>query len=264
MRIPRRSHNDRVVRTSLSELRQSHGASQQDLADLLGTTQPAVLKLERSADPQLSSVRRYVEAVGRRAGSSATLEVHAVVGDSRFVLQLPTPKESDLIMTPTQAPADVHAVACWRLRAWDDIDLEQRFLTEDLIAISGDEIGDVADWPTDAELRTRLRGVAAFANKTEQAIGLFVSYWTAFRIEMQPGDTVVVPLSSRRAAIGVIEGPYEYRGGERDTKMRHVRRVRWVKVVPRSELDEAIRKVVNAPGTICRIQAPDAARGLIG
>ena len=56
-------------------------------------------------------------------------------------------------MTPTQAPVDVRAVTCWRLRAWDDIDLEQRFLTEDLIAISGDEIGDVTDWPTDAELR---------------------------------------------------------------------------------------------------------------
>ena len=80
---------------------------------------------------------------------------------------------------------------------------------------------------------------------------------------MQPGDTVVVPLSSRRAAIGVIESPYEYRGEERDAKMRHVRRVRWVKVVPRSELDEAIRKVVNAPGTICRVQAPDAGRRLI-
>lgn len=136
-------------------------------------------------------------------------------------------------------------------------------MSERLIGISDDEIGDLTDWPSSAELRARPRRVPSFTKKTEQAIGLFVSYWTAFRVEMQPGDVVVVPLTRRRAAIGVIEGQYRYRADEVNSKMRHVRDVRWVRVVDRSELDEAVRKVVNAPGTICRIQAPGAAQRLV-
>jgi transcriptional regulator with XRE-family HTH domain len=244
----------------LGDLRQRYAASQQQVADVLGTTQPGVLKIERSSDPQLSSIRRYVQALGRQVGRDATLEVTAVLGSDRVALRFPPPEEPDRA-APDTSPSG--ARTCWRLRVWNDAELERRFLTENLIAISDDEIGDLTDWPSDVELRRRLRAVEAFANKTEQAIGLFASYWSAFRSEMQSDDVVVVPLSQRRAAIGLIEGPYRYRSQEADSKMRHVREVRWLRVIPRSELDEEIRKVVNAPGTICRIQAPGAARNLV-
>lgn len=242
----------------LGDLRQRSGVSQQQIADVLGTTQASVLKTERSSDPQLSSIRRYVEALGQQVGVDTRVEIHAVVGDDRVSLCFPPPDEPELV--PSAASSD--RTTCWRLRVWDDEALEQRFLNEGRIAISDDEIGDLTVWPSPSDLRARLRGVPAFAAKTEQAIGLFASYWTAFRVEMQPGDVVVVPLTRRRAAIGVVEGAYQYCATETDSKMRHVRDVSWVSVVDRSDLDGAIRKVVNAPGTICRIQAPGAAQRL--
>lgn len=260
MRGARGSRRREAKGVLLGDLRQRSRVSQQQLADVLGTTQPSVLKTERSSDPQLSSIRRYVEALGKQLGCDARVEINAVVGDDRVPLRFPPLEEPERAVT-VSSPADPRT--CWRLRVWNDEELEERFLSERQIGISDDEIGELTDWPSSAELRARLRRVPSFAEKTEQAIGLFVSYWTAFRVEMQPGDVVVVPLTRRRAAIGVIEGQYRYRADEVNSKMRHVRDVRWVRVVDRSELDEAVRKVVNAPGTICRIQAPGAAQRLV-
>lgn len=57
--------NDRAMRRELVQLRRDAGLTQQNVADLMGCTQQAVQKLERhDADPKLSTLRRYVNAVG--------------------------------------------------------------------------------------------------------------------------------------------------------------------------------------------------------
>ena len=257
IRAPRRAIAEPV---ELRELREKFGVSQQQLADALGTSQPAVLKAERATDPQLSTLRRYVAALGTATGASAILDVSAVIDGQRFPL---TPAKGPTMntATPTRG-SSTGSLTAWRLRAWDDAVLEERFMRESLISISADEIGDVTAWPSDEEMRSRLR--AGTTGRGEQAIGMFVRYWDDFRNEMKPGDIVVVPLLGRRAAIGVISGDYEYRSAETEPKMRHVRNVRWLRTVDRSALDDGIRKVVNAPGTICRINAPGAADWLKG
>lgn len=244
----------------LRELREQLGVSQRQLADALGTSQPAVLKAERAADPQLSTLQRYVAALGTTTGVDAVLEVAAVIDGQRFPL---TPmKGSTMNATTLTRTNGINSPTAWRLRAWDDAVLEARFMSESLISISADEIGDVTVWPGDDEMRRRLR--AGTVGRGDQAIGMFVRYWDDFRNQMKPGDVVVVPLLGRRAAIGVITGGYEYRAGEDERKMRHVRTVRWLRTVDRATLDDPIRKVVNAPGTICRINAPGAADQLNG
>ncbi|MEH3088163.1 MAG: helix-turn-helix transcriptional regulator [Microbacterium arborescens] len=56
---------DRAMRRALVALRREAGLTQQDVADFMGCTQQAVQKLERyDADPQLSTLRRYANAVG--------------------------------------------------------------------------------------------------------------------------------------------------------------------------------------------------------
>ena len=50
------------------------------MADLLGTSQPNVSQLERSEDLQLSSIARYIHALGGK------LQVNAVVGDTTYRL----------------------------------------------------------------------------------------------------------------------------------------------------------------------------------
>lgn len=48
----------------LNELRRARELSQQALAERLGTTQPEVSRLESRTDMYLSTLRRFVEAIG--------------------------------------------------------------------------------------------------------------------------------------------------------------------------------------------------------
>ena len=252
--------NERQPAMTLKELRNGHGLSQQELADAIGASQPGVLKAENAPDPQLSTVRRYVEGIGSAANVDASLEIVAVINGYRYPIT--TTKGTSIMDTTTLSRAATASgtTTVWRLRAWDEPALEERFLREGVIAMSADEIGDMTTWPSDDELRRRLR--AGTEGRGEQAIGMFVRYWDDFRNQMKRGDVVVVPLLGRRAAVGVIEGDYTYRAGE-IAKMRHARKVRWIRTVDRSSLDDSIRKVVNAPGTVCRIKAPGAAATLL-
>jgi DNA-binding Xre family transcriptional regulator len=59
----------------LVELRRERGLTQVQLAERLGMTQENVSRIERAEDTQLSTIRRYIEALG------GNLELHAVFED---------------------------------------------------------------------------------------------------------------------------------------------------------------------------------------
>lgn len=62
----------RVVGGSLKALRQGLGLTQQELAQRLGVGQAAISKIEQRGDVQISSLQRYVEALGARLRIEAT------------------------------------------------------------------------------------------------------------------------------------------------------------------------------------------------
>lgn len=271
MNLLRNSKKTGTPSTTLADLRQHLGLNRRQLADAMSANEPAVMTNERSHDPQVSTVRRYIEALGTATKQDASLEVTAVIGDNHYPITFPLPTKGTAMTTATLTPTDTttprRIATPWRLRAWDDPQLEQRFLNESVISISADEIGDVTKWPGDDEMRRRLREAtdALGQNRGQQAIGMFVRYWDDFRNQMKPGDAVVVPMLGRRAAIGRIDSDYRYTppAAEREPKMRHLRDVTWLRTVDRADLPNDIRKVVNAPGTICRINAPGATDWLL-
>ena len=53
-----------LVAYQLGELRRELGVDQVELAERLGMTQGGISKLERSADPKLSTLRKLTEALG--------------------------------------------------------------------------------------------------------------------------------------------------------------------------------------------------------
>jgi transcriptional regulator with XRE-family HTH domain len=65
---------------ALVALRELRGASQTELADALGTSRPNVGRIEKEVDVRLSTLERYVEALGVK------LEIHAVFGDADIKL----------------------------------------------------------------------------------------------------------------------------------------------------------------------------------
>ena len=60
---------------ALAELRELRGVSQAEVADGLGTSRPNVSRIEKEADVRLSTLERYVEALGGK------LEIRVVFDD---------------------------------------------------------------------------------------------------------------------------------------------------------------------------------------
>lgn len=78
----RKRTEELLAELPLQELRQARALSQQELAEVLGLTQATVSKLERRTDMYLSSLRRFVEAMG------GELEISASFPDGKVRIQL--------------------------------------------------------------------------------------------------------------------------------------------------------------------------------
>jgi DNA-binding XRE family transcriptional regulator len=65
---------------ALAEAREQRNVTQKEIAEMLGVTQANVSRIEREEDVYLSTLRRYVEALGGR------LEVSAVFPDTTVSL----------------------------------------------------------------------------------------------------------------------------------------------------------------------------------
>jgi transcriptional regulator with XRE-family HTH domain len=55
---------DMMAELPLAELRQARHLSQEQLAEILEVKQPAVAKMEKKVDMYISTLRRFVEAMG--------------------------------------------------------------------------------------------------------------------------------------------------------------------------------------------------------
>ncbi len=244
---------------------------------MLGTTPPALQKTEAAEDPRLSTIRRYVEGLGRCEDLPHDLYVVARVGDDEYRLRPPSKPPA----SPARPASNRHDTAeptndnerglpgapavggprAWRLRAWDDPALEAAWHSDSVISIGGAEIGDLTNWPGQTVLRRQL--IDALPDRGSQAIGMFVRYWDYFRNQMTEGDIVAVPQAHKRVGIARITGPYSYDPDQAEQRLRHRRPVTWLTTLDRASLDDDLRKVVNAPGTICQIQASDASKRLL-
>lgn len=78
----RRHTEELMAELPLQELRQARSLSQEELAEVLGLNQATISKLERRTDMYLSSLRRFVEAMG------GELEISATFPEGRVRIQL--------------------------------------------------------------------------------------------------------------------------------------------------------------------------------
>lgn len=69
-----------LVALALAEAREQRNVTQKDIAEILGVTQANVSRIEREDDVYLSTLRKYVEALGGR------LELTAIFPDKTVSL----------------------------------------------------------------------------------------------------------------------------------------------------------------------------------
>jgi 8-oxo-dGTP diphosphatase len=225
------------------------------------------------------SIEGFVEPTGRRVSASPVGGKPAETYTSDGIVPLHPPLQPSSVgelleswhrrlRSPSRAAQISHGDSLrdplghtvWRVRLPDDPALQQAMLDQGILAIGGDELGDLARRPSDNALAARLRAV--LPGRSESTIAHFAGYWRAFLDEMKVGDYVLVPLTEGRAAIGRLRGGYRHRAKASDPRLRHTRRTEWLKTIGRDALQHGLRKRLDAPGTVGSVRAAGVARSV--
>ncbi len=128
-------------------------------------------------------------------------------------------------------------------------------INENLVTIGWNELPDLTSIKTREQLDEIYWKTYPDAKKMEAANHLG-QIWR-FINEMKKGDLVALPLKSQSAInFGEIEGEYEYSPVADNVK--HIRRVKWLKTIPRTAIDQDMLYSFGAFKTVCQIQRNNA------
>lgn len=143
----------------------------------------------------------------------------------------------------------------WLIRAGSKGEQEQIALDKGVAAIGWNEISDLSKFKNKEELVKLCE--SAFPGSKKMTIVKFVSQLWNFSKEIKINDLVVLPLKTQSMiAIGRITGDYKYEEIAPNTK--HIRKVEWIKRIPRSLFDQDLLYSFGAFLTVCQIRRNDA------
>lgn len=146
-------------------------------------------------------------------------------------------------------------MSLWLVRAGRHGEQEQGALESNVVTIGWNELPDLSNVENRKELAELYIRVHPTAKKIQAASG--VGQVWRFVHEIQKGDLVALPLKTQSAiAIGKVEGEYEYQ--KLADNIKHIRRVKWLRTVPRSAFDQDILYSLGSLLTVCQIERHDA------
>ena len=126
-------------------------------------------------------------------------------------------------------------MSLWMVRAGGRGENEQVALDNSVVTIGWDEIPNLTQYKSKAELQKAFIFTHPEANK-HKVTNEGGQIWR-FARELKTGDLVALPLIKQSAiAFGRILGEYEYR--EITPDVRHIRKVEWIKNIPRSAFEQ--------------------------
>ena len=132
---------------------------------------------------------------------------------------------------------------------------EQFAIQHDIVTIGWNELPDISAIK-DKEGLKKLYVTRNPEAKGMRLVRIVGQIWD-FAKEIHKGDLVALPLKKQSAImLGLIEGDYEYKELKQDIK--HIRQVKWLKTIPRSEFDQDILFSLGAFSTVCEIKRNDA------
>jgi len=146
-------------------------------------------------------------------------------------------------------------MSLWLVRAGRHGEQEQGALDNNIATIGWNELPDLSNAKNREEIAKIYARVHPTAKKAQAAKG--VGQVWRFVGEIQKGDLVALPLKTQSAiAIGKVQGEYEYK--ELADNIKHIRRVEWLKTIPRSAFGQDILYSLGSLMTVCRIERNDA------
>lgn len=146
-------------------------------------------------------------------------------------------------------------MSLWLVRAGSYGEQEQGALEHNVATIGWKDLPDLSKIKS-REVLAELYAKVYPDHKKMKAANHIGQIWR-FIHEIKKGDLVALPLKTQSAIVlGKIEGDYECK--ELTNNIKHIRRVKWLKTIPRSSFDQDILYSLGAFMTVCQIERNDA------
>ena len=146
-------------------------------------------------------------------------------------------------------------MSLWVVRAGRHGEQEETAVKEHLVCHAWNELPDYSAFRTKDELRALYR--ETYPQETEKQVNSGLGQVWRFAREIQRGDLVALPLKTESAfAFGRITGEYQHK--KVTPNVLHIRRVEWIKTVPRSVFPKDILFSMNSALTVFKVERHDA------
>jgi restriction system protein len=146
-------------------------------------------------------------------------------------------------------------MALWLERAGPHGEQERGALDHSVATIGWNEIPDISKIKNREELKELYQRYNPDAKKM-RAARMIGQMWD-FANEIKKGDIIALPLKSQSSIVlGSLEGDYEFK--EISPTIKHIRQVKWLRTVPRSEFDQDLLFSLGAFSTVCEISRNNA------
>lgn len=148
----------------------------------------------------------------------------------------------------------------WMVRAGRHGEQESVALEKKVVTIGWKEMPSLASIKSKEQLKELYEQTYPDAKKNSM-INEVGQIWR-FINDIQMGDYVALPLKSQSAiAIGEVRGDYAFERLSENVK--HVRKVKWHKMIPRSAFDQDLLYSLGAFMTVCQIKRNDAEKRIL-
>ena len=149
----------------------------------------------------------------------------------------------------------------WMVRAGSHGEEEQQALEKGFVTIGWHGFPNLSNIKSREELQNLYKKIHPDSKKMTVAneVGQIWRFVDTIKI----GDLVALPLKLQAAiAVGKIEGNYEYRD-DLGEEINHIRKVKWLKTIPRISFDQDLLYSFGAFMTVCQIERNDAEKRVI-
>lgn len=139
----------------------------------------------------------------------------------------------------------------WLLKSAGTLEDEERILEDSVVTIGWSELPNLSGRNKEQVKRLILE---KYPGMREELSETWAGEICSFITKIENGDLVAVPFKTRNEVlIGKISGNYEYRW--LTNFISHIRKVRWLKTIPKGELEEEYDVDLNSPETLSAIKA---------
>ena len=142
-------------------------------------------------------------------------------------------------------------MALWLVRAGSHGEQEQGAMEHSVATIGWNEMPDISKIYNKNKLKELY--LKLYPNTKKMRSARMIGQLWDFAKEIEKGDLMALPLKSQSSIVlGRVEGNYQFK--EVTPNIKHIRPVKWLRTVPRSQFDQDILFSLGAFSTACQIK----------